>query len=879
MSSTAPRLEFAGRRAARRLCCWLLCCECVLALCVTGQATAQQAGAALEEGESLFRAGKYAECAERAQWEIDRGGWNERWRVLKVSAELAQGKYADALVSVEDAIRRFQVSIPLRLLALDVYRYNGRPHDAVRELATLERVVMGSPQRFATPEGRIALGRFFIRTGADSRKVLDLFYDAAIKQQPDFVEAYLATAELGLEKQDFALAAETLRKAPKAAAGDPRYFALLARAYSAEDRAGSAKAIADALKINPRHVDSLILLADHLIDAEKYEEGEAVLKRIRAVNPVEARAWAYEAVLAHLGNRRDAETAARQSALASWKDNPEVDHLIGRKLSQKYRFAEGSAYQRRSLELDPEYQPAKLQLCQDLLRLGAEDEGWALAALIFGKDAYNVVAYNLTLLRDRLAGFRTLQSDGFIVRMEPREATLYGARVLEVLGRARKTLSAKYGAAVPDPVIVEIFPQKREFGVRTFGLPGADGLLGVCFGRVITANSPASQGANPANWEAVLWHEFCHVVTLSKTRNTMPRWLSEGISVYEEEQEDPAWATSLNPRFREMILGNDLTPLSQLSSAFLAPKTPLHLQFAYFESARAVGFLVKRFGLEALKHVLEDLGEGNSIRESLPRRTKMSLEQLDRDFARYARECALRVAAEATWEHPELPGDADSAAIDAWLLRHPKSFWGLRRLAERLVHEEKWQKAKVALEELKRLYPEYVGPENAYLLLAAVARRLADPAAERMALEELASRDGSASPAYLRMMELDESSGDWQAVEKNARRLLAVNPLLATPYRQLARAAEHMDQSEVAITAYRALSVLDDSDPAMVHFRLARLLDQHGERKEARREVLKSLEDAPRFLDAHRLLLEMVEREAKPAETPPQGPLPHDAKP
>ena len=142
-------------------------------------------------------------------------------------------------------------------------------------------------------------------------------------------------------------------------------------------------------------------------------------------------------------------------------------------------------------------------------------------------------------------------------------------------------------------MIVEIFPQKKEFAVRTFGLPGADGLLGVCFGRVITANSPASQGEHPSNWEAVLWHEFCHVVTLSKTHNKMPRWLSEGISVYEEEQQDPAWGSALNPQFRAMILGHELTPLSQLSAAFLAAKSALHLQFAYYESALAVEFLVR----------------------------------------------------------------------------------------------------------------------------------------------------------------------------------------------------------------------------------------------------------------------------------------------
>ena len=53
-----------------------------------------------------------------------------------------------------------------------------------------------------------------------------------------------------------------------------------------------------------------------------------------------------------------------------------------------------------------------------------------------------------------------------------------------------------------------------------------------------------------------------------------------------------------------------LTPLSQLSSAFLAPKTPLHLQFAYFESALAVDFLIERCGLPAMKGLLDDLGSG-----------------------------------------------------------------------------------------------------------------------------------------------------------------------------------------------------------------------------------------------------------------------------
>ena len=137
--------------------------------------------------------------------------------------------------------------------------------------------------------------------------------------------------------------------------------------------------------------------------------------------------------------------------------------------------------------------------------------------------------------------------------------------------------------------------------MRTFGLPGPTACSASASDGWSRPTAPRPRAATPSNWEAVLWHEFCHVVTLSKTNNKMPRWLSEGISVYEEEQKDPAWATSMNPKFRAMILGDELTPLSQLSSAFLAPKTALHLQFAYYESALAVAFLVERAGLPALK--------------------------------------------------------------------------------------------------------------------------------------------------------------------------------------------------------------------------------------------------------------------------------------
>src|SRR2546423_10405555 len=155
-----------------------------------------------------------------------------------------------------------------------------------------------------------------------------------------------------------------------------------------------------------------------------------------------------------------------------------------------------------------------------------------------------------------------------------------------------------YTTLFRSPTYVEIFADQKDFAVRTFGLPDIPGFLGVCFGRVVTANGPGANGGRPVNWESVLWHEFCHAVTLQLTRNRMPRWLSEGISVYEERQADPAWGMRLNAHYRAMIKKDGLTPVGSLSAAFLAPKTSDHLQFAYLESSLVVEYIVSRYGID-----------------------------------------------------------------------------------------------------------------------------------------------------------------------------------------------------------------------------------------------------------------------------------------
>ena len=349
--------------------------------------------------------------------------------------------------------------------------------------------------------------------------------------------------------------------------------------------------------------------------------------------------------------------------------------------------------------------PAKIRLAQDLLRLGKEEEGWKLADESFAADGYNVVAHNLVTLQENIARFRTLEDDGFIVRMDAREADIYGRRVLDLLKRARRDAMRQVRSAAPQPMIVELFPAQQDFAIRTFGLPGGAGFLGVCFGTVITANSPASQDASPSCWEATLWHEFCHVVTLNKTSNKMPRWLSEGISVYEERQADRTWGQTMTPKYREMMLGDGFVPMSKLSGAFLSPPSPLHLQFAYFESSLAVEYLVEKHGLATLKRVLIDLGAGMPINESLARYAG-SLEALDKDFADYARKHARRIGPDADWSEPELPRRATSQH-DCRLAQGPSAtttrLWA--GWPAQLMNEEKWEETERAAGGNAGLYP------------------------------------------------------------------------------------------------------------------------------------------------------------------------------
>src|SRR5690606_9797431 len=91
----------------------------VLAIALAGHA---QEPAAPSDPDELFRTGRYAECVKVATIALEELTGSERLWLVKLQAEMAQGKYADALQTLDASLEKVPTSLQLRWIGRDVCR-------------------------------------------------------------------------------------------------------------------------------------------------------------------------------------------------------------------------------------------------------------------------------------------------------------------------------------------------------------------------------------------------------------------------------------------------------------------------------------------------------------------------------------------------------------------------------------------------------------------------------------------------------------------------------------------------------------------------------------------------------------------------------------
>jgi tetratricopeptide (TPR) repeat protein len=814
----------------------------------------------------IFQQGGYDFVVQICDYSLSRGQPSWEWRTLRFQALEKIGRYDEAVDEAIATTNLFPDALGALLRAYELFARTGSDDEAAKMLAGINRAASSVPKRERTPRDYVELGQAALVLGADPGVVLEKYFGQAKAAKPKgksipdgLVDAFIAAGELALRKDDYARAASEFQEGLKLEPDNPDLLFGLARAFLPNDRETGERYLSKVIEAAPLHIEAMLLQAEAAINFELYNEARGILDLVEKVNPLEPRSAAYRAVLEELEfNDKAGFNRARGQALEVWSGNPEIDYLIGRVLSRKYRYREGVESQLRALEMNPDFLPSKLQLALDYLRLGEVDRAWPLAAEVGEVDEYNVLAYNLEILKREIESFASVETDDFIIRLPVEEAEIYGDRVVDLLTEAKKVLGEKYGLTIEDPTLVEFYPNQQDFAIRSFGSLGGQGLLGVCFGSVVTMNSPGSVTAGKNNWEATLWHEYCHVVTLTATKNKMPRWLSEGISVYEEIQRNDLWGQTMTPSYRKMILEEEaLTPISEMSQAFFQAKSGQHIMFAYYQSMLVVEFIVDNFGMKALRGILADLGDGALINEAIAAHT-IPMEELEIAFRGEALQLATDFGKDVDWTvpDPEEVNPVSSLAVAAFLKKNPRNFWALQSHLQHLIEKEQWTTVVKQAERLIGLLPRYTGPGNGYGVKATAYRKMDDKEGELAALEEFASHSAEAFDSFNRLIDVGFETESWESIIANAGRSTAINPFLERTHYCSACAHAALDNREAAVGAFERSLKLAPKNPSEVNYRLARVL-QPDDANRSKRHVMDALADSPRYRDAYALLREL----------------------
>src|SRR4029453_7149485 len=109
----------------------------------------------------------------------------------------------------------------------------------------------------------------------------------------------------------------------------------------------------------------------------------------------------------------------------------------------------------------------------------------------------------------------------------------------------------------------------------------------------------------------------------------LPRWLSEGISVYEEKKARAAGGREMDLTFAGMLNRGETLKLRDLNSAFQNPKT---INLAYFQASLLVEQIVTAYGDAGLRKLVRSYAQGIDTDVALKTALNTGFDELQTGF-------------------------------------------------------------------------------------------------------------------------------------------------------------------------------------------------------------------------------------------------------
>jgi cellulose synthase operon protein C len=624
----------------------------------------------------------------------------------------------------------------------------------------------------------------------------DNLFGEALKRDPKNAQAYYGLALVSADGFD----SKAIEYASTAIQLDPKLYEaheLLASLLLEDSEDAKAFAEADAaLKISPEALDAMAIHAAIEVLADR--SPDAWFEKIRQINPAYGEGYV---LVAH--------------------------HLV---LNRRYE--DGIVYYRKAIEADPRLWSAHSQLGINLMRVGQEDEPRKQLEMAYDNGFRNEETVNSLRLLDSYKNFITFKDGDTVLKLHKKEAQLLYPYFEAEMKRIIAAYNVKYKMTLPGPVQVEVYPDHEDFAVRTMGMPGL-GALGVTFGEVIAMDSPSGRPPGEFHWASTLWHEMSHVYILTATNFRVPRWFTEGLAVHEETEVSPEWGDRITPEIVVAIRDKKLLPVAELDRGFIRPEYPAQVIVSYYQAGRICDYIKSRWSADKLLDMVHSFAQHETTPDVVRQDLGMAPEDFDKQFL--------------DWLDKDVSQTVTN--FDKWRTT-------LKDVAQQAKNKNYDEVLKEG-EEARRLYPDYVYPANPYEFMAQADIAKGDKPAAVAILAAYEKIGGHNPPALKQLASLEEEMGKPADAAATLDRLNYVYPVDEDLHHKLGDLWLAQNNFAGAVREYNAVVNMNPLDKASAQFDLARAYFAAGEKDKAEDHVLASLEAAPSYRPAQKLLLQL----------------------
>ena len=645
-------------------------------------------------------------------------------------------------------------------------------------------------------------------------------------------EAFVAWGDLLEEKYNEPEAIASYQDALKIDPNMPEAQLGLAKAFSDSEPEKAAAGLERAMTTNPNFPDGHLLIARHHIDSESYDEAQEEIDKALAVNPKSAEALSLLASISFVRNKKDDFDKYVKQVLET---NPKYSKLydtLAESCERLRLYKESAGFAREALRLNPRDWTAMSTLGVNLLRVGQEEEGRASLDKAYEGDQFNVQTVNTLKLLDSFDHFVVFETPHFKVRLHEKEVAVMRPYVSDLLEKAYATLTAKYDFKPEGPIIFEMYPDHADFEVRTLGLPGIAGILGVSFGKLFAMDSATARKPDSFNWGSTLWHEFTHIITLQITDHKIPRWFSEGLSVYEERKGFLGWGDKLKLDYLAAIKSKKFLPTADLNDGFMRPKYENQVLVSYYQASLVCDYIDQKFGFPAIKKMLLLYKDGKSTADVFKEGLGLTPDQFDVEFLKWV--------------------DDKVKNLDV------KPFMELVSSGQEALAKGDTDKGIEILNQAIDMYPEYTDEHNAYEVLADAYLKKGDKKAAIDVLKRFMTYSETGYKSAVKLADLLEEQHDMAGARRALEAGMFIRPMELEEHQKLGDLLLDQKQYAPAVREFESLLALNTPDKATAYYKLAESTFGQGNRQVARTNVMKALEIAPSFEPAQELLLKIV---------------------